>query len=142
ADASPGTSPDGTAWAQREPHGETAIEDAVAAALTAAGYPASTHHEGTGWDEGFRVHPQPGGSVVIGHEAITETIGGSAAGDRTRQMTSRYARTLESAGYQVTSPAPGSLTILPKSGGRQARPVVSPERARQATRAALAANEA
>jgi hypothetical protein len=57
-------------------------------------------------------------------------------------MTGRYARTLTGAGYQVTSPAPGSLTIRPQPGGQRARAAVSPERARQATHAALAADEA
>ena len=138
----PGASRDGAAPARQESPGETAIEEAVAAVLTAAGYPASTHHPGTGWDEGFRVHPHPGGRVVIGHQAVAETAGGSTAGDRTRQMTSRYARTLENAGYQVTSPAPGSLTVTPQPGARQPSAAVSPERARQATRAAVAADEA
>ncbi len=142
AEASPGTSRDGTARAQRESHGETAIEETVSATLAAAGYPASSHHPGTGWGEGFRVHPQPGGTVLIGHEAAAETIGGITARDRTHQMTSRYTRALRDAGYHVTSPAPGSLTVTPQPGGQRARAAVSPEQARQATRAAVAADEA
>src|SRR5207247_2565037 len=50
AEATPGTSRDGTAPAQLEPHGQAAVEETVAAVLTAAGYPASTHRPGTGWD--------------------------------------------------------------------------------------------
>jgi tetratricopeptide (TPR) repeat protein len=65
-----------------------------------------------------------------------------AARDRVHHMTSRYARTLQDAGYQVTSPAPGSLNVTPLPPGRQPLSAASPEQARQATRAAVAADEA
>jgi tetratricopeptide (TPR) repeat protein len=115
----------------------------VSAVLAAAGYPASSHHRDTGWGEGFRLHPQSDGSVLIGHEAIAEDTGGVvAATGRAQHMIARYTRTLQDAGYQVTTPAPGSLTVTPQPGGRQAWPAVSPEQARQANHAALAADEA
>jgi hypothetical protein len=141
AEASPGTSP-GSAPPRREPRDQTPIAQAAAAVLAAAGYPASSHHPGTGWGEGYRLHPQLDGTVLIGHEAIAEDIGGVAARDRVHHMTGRYARTLHDAGYQVTSPAPGSLTVTPPPPGQQPLATASPEQARRATRAAVAADEA
>ena len=141
ADASPRTTV-GSTPARPEPRDETPTAQTAAAVLATAGYPASSHHPGTGWGEGYRLCPQPDGSVLIGHEAIAEDIGGMAAWDRVHHMTSRYARTLQDAGYQVTSPAPGSLAVTPLPPGRQPLSAASPEQARQATRAAVAADEA
>jgi Protein of unknown function (DUF4031)/Bifunctional DNA primase/polymerase, N-terminal len=138
----PGTGPGNPAPVPAASRCDAQAAETVSAVLAAAGYPASSHHSGTGWGEGFRLHPQPDGSVLVGHEAIAEDIGGVAARDRVHHMTGWYARTLQDAGYQVTSPAPGSLAVTPPPPGAQPRPIATPEQARQATRAAVAADEA
>src|SRR5438128_2220466 len=85
AEASPGTHSGGSAAARRESRDQAVTAQAIAAVLAAAGYPASTHHRDTGWGEGYRLHPQPDGTVLIGHEAIAEDISGVAATDRAHQ---------------------------------------------------------
>lgn len=92
--------------------------------------------------EGFQVRPQPDGSVLIGHHAAAEPTGGVPVPERADQMPGRYARTLTAAGYQITSPAPGSFTATPPPPGWQPAVTVSPEQARRAVQAAVAADEA
>jgi hypothetical protein len=57
-------------------------------------------------------------------------------------MPGQDARTLSAAGHQATSPAPGNPAAMPPPKGSQPSATVSPEQARRAAWAAVAADEA
>jgi hypothetical protein len=136
----PETGPATAAPARREPRRQPTAQDVTR--VPTAGYTASSHHRTTGWSERFPAHPVPGGDV-IGHETGAEQTGGAAAPQPRQQMPGRDARDLPAAGYQVTSPAPGNLlAAVPPPPRRQPAATVSPEQARRAAWAALAADEA
>jgi hypothetical protein len=109
----------------------------MTAVQAAAGYTTSSHHRTTGWSDGVRAHPVPGGDAVTGHKT------GAAALGRGQQTPGRPAHTLPAAGHQVTSPAPGNLLAAgPPPPGTQPAATVSPGQARRADWAAVAADEA
>jgi hypothetical protein len=82
----------------------------------------------------------PGGGAVIGHETGAEQTGADTVPERVPQMPGQDARTLSAARHQATGPGPGNLAALPS--GSQPAATVSPEQARRAEWAAVAADEA
>jgi hypothetical protein len=134
----PATGPATPAPAQQEPRSEPAARD-VSKALTATGDTASSY--GAGLSEGPRARPLPGGAVIE-HETAAEQTGGAVSSQQRQQMPGWYVRTLSAAGHQAASAAPGSLVAVPLPSGSRPSAIVSPEQARRAAWAAVAADEA
>jgi hypothetical protein len=136
--AAPATGPATPAPARQEHRRDPAAQD-VTKALTATGDHVSRNRACE--SEGPRAHPLPGGAVT-GHETAAEQVGAAPVPERVQQMPGQDARTLSAAGYQASSPAPGSLAAMPPPKGSQPSATVSPEQARRAAWAAVAADEA
>jgi hypothetical protein len=111
----------------------------VTKALAAAGDTANSY--GAGRSEGRRAHPVPGGGV-IGYETGAEQSGAATTPEGVQQMPGQDACTLSASGYQAASPASGSFAAVPPPPGSQPPATVSPEQARRAAWAAVAADQA
>jgi hypothetical protein len=101
--------------------------DSVSAVLQAAGFVASNQAlQAVHVPEGYQVQAAPSGGILLRHEAIDEAVNEVSPSARTEQMLAGYARALHAAGFRVTSPARGGITIHPPAA-RQATPAHEPE---------------